>query len=235
MDLSKAFDCIDHNLLIAKLHAYGLSAGALGLIYDYLSNRKQRVKINDKFSSWHEKKGVPQGSVLGPLLFNAFVNDIFLFVDSQVCNCADDTTIFACHPEQNIILNQLEADMTVLSKWFCDNCMKLNDDKCHLIMFGNKTDDVSLNDGSDVEITESEKEKLLGVTFDKKLNFRTHINEVCKKAAQKLHALARLSNYMHFEQLKLLMNSFIKSQFSYCPIIWMFHDRTLNAKINKIH
>ena len=124
---------------------------------------------------------MPQGSVLGPLLFKIFVNDIFLFVDSQVCNFADDTTIFACHPEPNIILNQLEADMTVLSKWFCDNCMKLNGEKCHLMMFGNKTDDASINIGSDVEITESENEKLLGVTFDKKLNFRTHINEICKK------------------------------------------------------
>ncbi len=82
-------------------------------------------------------------------------------------------------------------------------------------MFGNKTDDVSINIGSDVEITESENEKLLGVTFDKKLNFRKHINEICKKAAQRLHALAHLSNYMDFEQLTLLMNSFIKSHFSY--------------------
>ena len=98
MHFSKAFDCLNHELLIAKFSAYGFSTSALRLIHSYLSERRQRVKINGSFSTWRETMiGVPQGSVLGPLLFNIYLNDLFMFVkDAQICNYADDTTIYAC-------------------------------------------------------------------------------------------------------------------------------------------
>ena len=236
MDLSKAFDCVNHGLLIAKLSAYRLNKDALQLIRSYLSNSQQRVKINSSFSDWKEIKiGEPQGSVLGPLLFNVFVNDIFWFVHrTKICNYADDTTIFASHPDLDTIIKQLEEDSSVIVKWFSDNFLKLNDDKCHLMIFGEKSTEATVSIGNSM-INESDYEKLLGVTFDKKLSFKKHVEDLSKKANQKLHALARLSNYIDPIKSEILMNSFIRSQFNYCPLVWMFHDRTTNSKLNRIH
>ena len=178
MDLSKAFDCIRHDLLIAKLHAYGFSQEALALINDYLTNRQQRVKVNGSFSSWRDlTRGVPQGSVLGPLLFNIYINDLFFFIqNSDICNYADDTTIYSCDRSLDNITHTLENDCNVALKWFADNFMKLNADKCHLLVLGQRCDDPVTVKIGNTDVVNSSEEKLLGIHIHSKLSFDHNYN-----------------------------------------------------------
>ena len=166
MDLSKAFDTISHSLLLAKLKAYGFSNQALSLLQNYLCNRFQRSMINGPFSSWNEViTGGPQGSVLGPLLFNIFLNDIFLFISKcQLCNYADDNTLYKSGKNMQKIKNDLEMDFMILHKWFDENHMMLNPDKCLYIGIGDDdpTQKTILNNN---EIASSNEEKLLKVSF----------------------------------------------------------------------
>jgi hypothetical protein len=127
MDLSKAFDAIPHDLLICKMYAYGFSENACKFMLSYLSNRTQRVKVQDTFSSWkNTKRGIPQGSCLGPLLFNLFINDIFNYVQfCQLFNYADDNTVSASDYSTDEVLKKLLFDTNVLMAWFNDNFMKV--------------------------------------------------------------------------------------------------------------
>ena len=135
-DLSEIFDCVHHESLIAKLSAYGFSLTALQLVHNYLSNRKQQAKINSSDSSLLEVIfGVSQGSILGPLLFDIFlINLFFIIEDTDITSYADDNT--PCISADNIcvVIKSSEKASEILCIWFNDNLMKINADKCHLLV-----------------------------------------------------------------------------------------------------
>ena len=154
--------------------------------------------------------------------------------ETEICNYADDTTIYAYGPKIENVIAHLENDALKLTEWFPNNLMKLNEDKCHLMIFGAKENEVSIRIGAAC-LKETTWENLLGITFDRSLSFKQHVKTLCKKASQKLHALARISCYMGTEKLQQLMRAFVLSHFSNCPLVWMFCDRTLNQRINHVH
>ena len=236
IDLSKAYDCLPHDLLVAKFEAYGIDKTGLSLIYDYLSNRKQRTKINSSYSGWYNiVRGVPRGSILGPLLFNVFINDLFLFIErTNICNLADDNTIYSCQCDLKTILKDLRYDMVNLLRWFKENSMKANPKKFQFMILGKTSRQPITLNINQIKVKESQKVLLLGLTIDNQLTFKDHVDMLCSTANYKLHALRRITKYLTPVKVRLLYNAFINSQFNYASVIWMFCRKKDYLKIEKI-
>ena len=184
MNLSKAFDCISHDLLIAKLSAYGFHKNSLKLIYSYLSNRKQRTRIDSIFSKWLEiVMGVPQGSILGPLLFNIFLNDLFLILEStENCNLADDNSLYSCNESLESVISDLETDTSSVLDWLKVNQLAANQSKFQLMFLRNIKNKLCLEINREV-VNATDTVILLGVTIDNNLKFNKHVSSICKSSS----------------------------------------------------
>ena len=170
-----------------------------------------------------------KGPFFDPYCSTIFINDIFYFIkETKIANYADDNTIYTVDRNTDDLLKILQEEASLILYWFRINEMKSNDDKCHLIVCNH--DNVSVTLGNE-NIEESNSVELLGIKIDTNLNFNEHVTDLCKKGNQKLHALAGISKYLNEDKLKILIKTFIRSQFNYCPLVWMFHTRTLNNKI----
>ena len=232
IDLSKAFDSINHNLLLAKLSAYGLTEDALQLVQSYLTDRKQHVKIDGNLSDWQIVKcGVPQGSILGPLLFNIYVND----VNSSHISCslrfyADDTTAYSSSPCPSILQTNLQSNLGLLVSWFHKTFLAINHSKSQSIVF-HRTILPTPFDIDRNELDYVKQVKLLGVTMDNSQSFQAHIKEICRKVNAKVSILRRIRKLIPTDIMINLYKAFILPHFEYASPLFIGLSRGLSAKL----
>ena len=218
IDLSKAFDSICHNLLLAKLRAYGIGEEAIDFLHSYLSGRKQRVKVNGVFSDWLPVYcGVPQGSLLGPLLFNIFIND-------------DDTAAYASNTDISALELSLNKDLKNLSSWFASNYLFVNSKKTQAMILGKHSHEPTLYIG-DTVIKISGFLNILGVRLDYKVSFKDHLSTVLRKIYAKIGALRRLKKTVSADISLMLYEAYILPHLEYCSPLLLGINKTLNKKL----
>jgi Reverse transcriptase (RNA-dependent DNA polymerase) len=226
LDLSKAFDTLDHETLIVKLMHYGIRGITLELFQNYLTNRKQYVNYNNVNSAQkYITTGVPQGSILGPLLFILYVNDI---VNSSVIlkflMFADDTNLFCSSKILSDLIDILNTELHNVSEWFLANKLSLNPSKTNFMIFGNKyiggddTKRLLILNGHSIEQVECTK--FLGVYIDNKLNWKQHIQHVSSKISKAVGMINSVKNKLSKTTMLLLYHTMIYPHLTYCNIVW---------------
>lgn len=238
LDLRRAFETVDRQILIDKLRKYGVKELALSWLESYLANRRQIVKFNNVTSKEALiEYGVPQGSVLGPLLFLIYINDIF----SSITNCkiilfADDALIYVSADNANDCYAQMNFDLNKLEVWLQNNKLKLNTDKTKYMFIASKTskskfkEDLKNNNiiiqGKKIEFVN--EIKYLGVIIDSNLNFNKHCDFICKKVSKKIGFLCRVAESLSLWSRVTVYSTIIAPHFQYCnTIFFCFNDYQL--------
>ena len=226
MDLSKVFDSLPHDLLIATLHVYGFSNETLMLLVSYLTGRKQCVKKTtcSAFSSKLFQEFLRDRFWALYYYSTVFINDISVMLSTDdIHNFADDNTITALSETIQDLINTLQNKTARSIKWMENNNMISNPDKFKaIILTKDRKDNSNLQlNFCDKKIKTSDKVQLLGITIDQRLSFEQHISEICRKAPVSLNALKRLGSYLPVEAREAVVDAFL-ANFNYCPVVWYF-------------
>lgn len=224
VDLSKAFDTINHNILERKLYIYGIRGVALSWIKSYLTNRKQYVRLEGKDSKFNNiNMGVPQGSILGPLLFILYINDFYKTAKLlKFVLFADDTTVYCHNSDVTQALQVASMGLNNIADWLAANKLSLNINKTKLLVFDKikgDTPQFTLR-FKDTLITSSSSTKFLGVTIDNKLSWKEHITNVTKSVAKISGVMNRLKYYIPSQTLLTIYNALILPHLTYCILLW---------------
>ena len=228
LDLSKAFDTLNHELLLKKLEIYGIRGIALDLFSSYLKDHSMRVKYQGTskatYSAWQKITHVaPQGSCLGPLLFLIFCNDLNLNLTYLSCiQFADDTTLYYTHKNLRVLQACIDHDLTKLTDWFRANSLTLNINKTNLLLFDYwKRESTTLEIHIDGTIIKSQKNtKFLGVILDNKLQWKDHYEQLKTKINRNYSLLCKNKNLLNVHGMKVLYYAQIYSHLSYCIVLW---------------
>ena len=225
MDFMKAFDKVPHNRLMQKIHDYKFNDKVIRWIESFLTNRTQKVKINGSSSESHPvTSGIPQGSVLGPILFVIYINDMPLEVKNQIYLFADDTKIYTRVKSSSDQTN-LQKDLDSLQSWSDTWLLKFHPHKCKAVSIS-KTDPIVEtyhlydNDGQRVVLDRSRGEKDIGVIVDDKLNFREHMNAQINKANSIMGLIRRTYTYLDEDSFKCLFKALVRPHLEYAEAVW---------------
>ena len=227
LDYAKAFDTVPHERLCRQVETFGIRGHVLHWIRSFLTGRVQRVAVNGQYSSWREvTSGVPQGSVLGPLLFTLFVSDIPSIVDNFCSLFADDTKLFTAMYDENYdrYTSSLQTDLNQLQRWTEEMQMRLHPDKCKVMHLGknNPRTEYTLlkSDGTVHPLSTTAAEKDLGVTIDEELKYSKHIQTQINKANRTIGALKQSYKYMDKTSFLMLYKSLIRPHLEYASPVW---------------
>jgi hypothetical protein len=231
LDLTKAFDCLNHNILIQKLKHYGLQNNALQLLINYLSNRQQSVMLDSKTKSTPLEitTGVPQGSILGPFLFLIYVNDLSHSSNAlSFINYADDTTLISTINHTTRTTNNLNNELNKVFKWLCSNKLSLNITKTKCITFHtphHKPTFPQLHINN-IPIAHTDHFNFLGITIDKHLNWKPHINKITTKISQICGTLNKLKHTVPKQTLLTIYQALIVPHLTYGVLAWAKNSNT---------
>ena len=243
IDLKKAFDTVDHQILLSKLELYGIKGNALLLLKSYLSERKQKCHINGHFSSECDLKcGVPQGSILGPLFFLIYINDLSNCLNkTQARLFADDTNVTATGINIVDVESAVNADLENLRMWLLANKLSLNVTKTEFMIIGSHQKLKQTGNYQPVvkiggkQIKQVNKSKTLGVVVDQHLNWSSNTENICKKISTGLGAIRRVKEYVDKKTLLSIYHAIIQPYFNYCCEVWNVFGETQCARLQKLH
>lgn len=233
LDFAKAFDKVPHKRLLSKLEGHGITGKILGWIASWLSDRRQKVSVEGELSEWAAvKSGVPQGSVLGPLLFLVYINDIDEDVISKLKKFADDTKVAkVVNSTQDAEI--LREDLVRLQNWSRDWQMEFNADKCHVMHIGKKTlNSQYVLNGSTLKPTESERD--LGVLVDKSCKFSEHCNKVANSANAVLGMIKRTITCRRKDIMVRLYKALVRPKLEYCVQAWCPYQKKDIEKLENV-
>ena len=225
LDLKKAFDTVCHELLLQKLHSYGVQTTEYKWFKSYLTNRTQSVMVNNVASDeLGIQYGVPQGSILGPLLFTMFINDLPRVTSKcKVVLYADDTALIYSHTQTRVVENVLNNELNHVTQWLNTNKLTLNTKKTKSMVISNKKSDtdrqIKIHVNND-KLEQVSDFKYLGVWIDDKLKFNTHISKLASKISKNIGIINKSKNYLSFKHKSMLFNALVLPHLNYCSNIW---------------